>query len=63
MAPLLRAWGRQGIPGQVIGWVERGHGVQAKRNGRPASFPWIARDEIIQALGGLHGDGRRRPPD
>jgi hydrogenase maturation factor len=58
-AGLLRAWARQGIPGQVIGRVERGHGVKAIRNGRPAALPWIVRDEIIQALGEVHGHGTR----
>ncbi len=59
-AALLRAWARQGISGRVIGRVERGHGVQAVRHGRPAALPWIARDEIIQALGAVHGHGGRR---
>jgi hydrogenase maturation factor len=62
-AALLRAWARQGVPGRVIGGVERGHGVQAVRNGRRASFPWIARDEIIKALGAVHGPAARRQPD
>jgi hydrogenase maturation factor len=48
---LLRAWARRGIPGRVIGRVERGHGVRATRHGRPAALPWIVRDEIIKVLG------------
>jgi hypothetical protein len=63
MAALLRAWARQSIPGRFIGRVEHGHGVKAIRNGRPASLPWIARDEIIKALGAVHGHVGRRPPD
>jgi hydrogenase expression/formation protein HypE len=59
-AALLRAWARQGIPGRVIGRVERGQGVRATRNGRPTSLPWIVRDEIIKALGAIHGRGGRR---
>ena len=62
-AALLRAWARQGIPGRVIGRVERGHGVQAIRPGRPAALPWIARDEIIKALGAVPGPRGRRQPD
>jgi hydrogenase maturation factor len=62
-AALLRAWARHGVPGRVIGRVERGRGVQAVRNGRRAFFPWIARDEIIKALGALHGPAARRQPD
>jgi hydrogenase maturation factor len=49
-AGLLRAWARRAITGQVIGSVESGRGVRAMRNGRPVAFPWIARDEIIDAL-------------
>jgi hydrogenase maturation factor len=60
-AGLLRAWARRSIAGRVIGRVERGHGVRAVRNGRPASFPWVVRDEIIEALGGPRGSGGRRP--
>jgi hydrogenase maturation factor len=59
---LLRAWARQGIPGRVIGRVERGHGVRAIRQGRPAALPWIARDEIIRVLGAVHGRGACRRP-
>jgi hydrogenase maturation factor len=47
---LVRAWARQGIPGAVIGRVERGRGVRAFRRGRPVRFPWIAQDEIVSAL-------------
>jgi hydrogenase maturation factor len=61
-AALLRAWARQGVPGRIIGRVEGGHGVEAARNGRPASFPWIARDEIIAVLGAVRGHGVRRTP-
>jgi hydrogenase maturation factor len=50
VAALLRAWGRRGIPGRVIGAVAPGRGVHATRQGRRAPFPWIARDEIIGAL-------------
>jgi hydrogenase maturation factor len=61
-AALLRAWARQGIPGRVIGRVEPGRGVRAVRNGRPASLPWIAGDEIIKALAAAPGPGGRRQP-
>jgi hydrogenase maturation factor len=47
---LLGAWKRDGIAGAVIGSVEAGRGVRARRAGRRASFPWIVRDEIIGAL-------------
>jgi hydrogenase maturation factor len=50
-AGLVRAWGRQGIAGHVIGSVQAGRGVRATRQGRRVSFPWLARDEIITALG------------
>jgi hydrogenase maturation factor len=59
---LLRAWARQGVPGRVIGRVERGRGVRAFRNGRPASLPWIAGDEIIKALAAAPGAGGRCRP-
>jgi hydrogenase maturation factor len=49
--PLLRAWARRGISGHVIGTVRRGRGVRATRDGRQVPFPWLARDEIITALG------------
>jgi hydrogenase maturation factor len=55
---LLRAWARRGIAAETIGEVEEGRGVQAWRHGRPAPFPWIARDEIITAL----ASRRRRAP-
>lgn len=48
---LLRAWARKGIGGHVIGSVASGRGVRATRQGRRVSFPWLARDEIIRALG------------
>jgi hydrogenase maturation factor len=48
---LLRAWTRQGIAGVVIGSIESGRGVRAVRHGRRVPFPWLARDEIIAALG------------
>jgi hydrogenase maturation factor len=48
---LLRAWARHGIAGHLIGSVSRGRGVRALRAGRPARVPWIARDEILTALG------------
>jgi hydrogenase maturation factor len=48
---LLRAWARRGITGHVIGAVGTGHGVEAIRGGRRVRFPWLARDEIITALG------------
>jgi hydrogenase maturation factor len=51
VAPLLRAWQREGIVGQVIGEVERGRGVLARRGGRLVPFPWVAQDEIVKALG------------
>lgn len=47
---LLRAWARKGIIGGVIGSVASGHGVRAMRQGRRVPFPWLARDEIINAL-------------
>jgi hydrogenase maturation factor len=59
---LLRAWARQGIPGRVIGRVERGRGVRAVRPGRAVAFPWVVRDEILAVLGAVHGRGARRPP-
>ena len=48
---LLRAWARNGIVGHVIGSVESGRGLRATRQGRRVAFPWLARDEIIRALG------------
>ena len=51
VAPLLRAWQRDGIAGHVIGRAERGQGVAARRGGRPVPFPWVAQDEIVGALG------------
>jgi hydrogenase maturation factor len=51
IAPLLRAWQRHGIAGYVIGRAERGQGVVARRGGRPVPFPWVAQDEIVNALG------------
>jgi hydrogenase maturation factor len=48
---LLRAWARRGVAGHVIGSVTAGHGVRAVRAGRVVAFPWVARDEIIVALG------------
>jgi len=59
---LLRAWARRGIAGHVIGSVGRGRGVRAIREGRPARFPWLARDEIITALGFTRPAPRPRPP-
>lgn len=53
---LLHAWTRRGIAGHVIGAVRTGRGVRAIRDGRPARFPWLARDEIITALLGRHRD-------
>jgi hydrogenase expression/formation protein HypE len=50
VAPLLRAWQRRGIAGHVIGRVERGRGVVARRSGRAVAFPWVAQDEIVKAL-------------
>jgi hypothetical protein len=50
VAPLLRAWRREGIAGHVIGRAERGRGVVALRDGRPVPFPWVAQDEIVKAL-------------
>jgi hydrogenase expression/formation protein HypE len=50
VAALLGAWQRDGIVGHVIGQIERGHGVMARRNGRPVPFPWVAQDEIVKAL-------------
>jgi hydrogenase maturation factor len=47
---LLRAWARKGIVGTAIGSVKAGRGIHAVRHGRRAPFPWIARDEIIDAL-------------
>jgi hydrogenase maturation factor len=47
---LLRAWARQRIAGRVIGAVQAGRGVRARRQGRRVPFPWLARDEIITAL-------------
>jgi hydrogenase maturation factor len=51
VAPLLRAWQRDGIAGHVIGRAEHGRGVLARRDGRPAPFLWEAQDEIVKALG------------
>jgi hydrogenase maturation factor len=48
---LIRAWARAGIPGRAIGTVDAGPGVRALRRGRRVPFPWVARDEIISALG------------
>lgn len=47
---VLRAWTRLGVGATVIGRVEPGSGVDARRGGRRARFPWIARDEILTAL-------------
>jgi hydrogenase maturation factor len=47
---LLRAWTRQRIAGRVIGTVEAGRGVCARRRGRAVPLPWLVRDEIITAL-------------
>jgi hydrogenase maturation factor len=49
-AALLRAWRRDGVVAHVIADVERGHGVAARRRGRPVAFPWVAQDEIVKAL-------------
>jgi hydrogenase maturation factor len=49
-ARLLRAWARRGISGRVIGSVERGRGVRARRHALRVPFPWVVRDEIITAL-------------
>jgi hydrogenase expression/formation protein HypE len=51
VAPLMRAWQRDGITGHVIGRAERGRGVLARRGGRLVPFPWVAQDEIVKALG------------
>jgi len=60
-ARLLRAWARKGIVGHVIGSAESGRGVRATRQGRRVSFPWLARDEIIRALGqGINARRSRR---
>lgn len=59
VASLLRAWQRDGIVGRVIGQIERGDGVVARRDGRPVPFPWVAQDEIVKAL---HRCDRRRSP-
>jgi hydrogenase maturation factor len=59
---LLAAWARTGIEGRVIGAIESGRGVRALRQGRHVPFPWIARDEIITALGRRRGRRRRRRP-
>jgi hydrogenase maturation factor len=48
---LVQAWARAGIPGRVIGTVDSGPGVRAMRRDVRVSFPWVARDEIISALG------------
>jgi hydrogenase maturation factor len=48
---LLRAWARRGIAGHVIGSVTSGRGVRAVRARHQVAFPWLARDEIITALG------------
>jgi hydrogenase maturation factor len=47
---LLETWNRRGIRATVIGRVERGRGVRARRRGRKVRFPWIAQDEIVKAL-------------
>ena len=64
---LLRAWARRGIAGRIIGSIASGRGVRAVRHGRPQSFPWLVRDEIITALSRprtppTSGDARRRRP-
>jgi hydrogenase maturation factor len=60
---LLRAWARQGIAGRAIGSVDTGRGVRAIRDGRRVPFPWLARDEIITALGRAGAGARsERPP-
>jgi hydrogenase maturation factor len=51
---LLRAWRRRGITGTEIGSVASGRGVRATRQGRPVRFPWVVRDEIIDALSRHH---------
>jgi hydrogenase expression/formation protein HypE len=50
VVPLLRAWQRNGSAGHVIGRVERGRGVDARRGGRVVPVPWVAQDEIVKAL-------------
>jgi hydrogenase expression/formation protein HypE len=47
---LLRGWRRRGVTGHVIGRVESGRGVEARRAGRPVPFRWVAQDEIVKAL-------------
>jgi hydrogenase maturation factor len=61
VARLLRAWARRGIDGRIIGSVERGRGVRASREGRQVPFPWLARDEIITALGQRSEEPRAAP--
>lgn len=56
---LLRAWARKGIAGTAIGCVESGRGVRARRQGRRVPFPWVARDEIIEALAACEGAAPR----
>ena len=50
VTPLLRAWARRGIAGSAIGCVRAGRGTRAMRQGHRVPFPWLARDEILDAL-------------
>ena len=61
VSPLLRAWARKGIAGRAIGSVQAGHGICATRQGHPVPFPWLVRDEIIDALGKGAAGSRGRP--
>jgi hydrogenase maturation factor len=56
---LLAAWARAGIAGRVLGRIEPGRGVRARRGGRRVPLPWLVRDEIITALGRRPGSRRR----
>lgn len=59
VAALLQAWARKGITGRAIGSVRAGRGMRAVRQGHRVPFPWLARDEIIDALHkGTTGPGR-----
>jgi hydrogenase maturation factor len=57
---LLRAWARAGIPGHTIGTVTAGRGIRAIRARQPVPFPWLARDEILTALGQVRSHRHRR---
>jgi hydrogenase maturation factor len=49
-ARFLDALGARGIPARVIGRVERGRAVAARRGGRAARFAWSHRDEITKLV-------------